>query len=61
MNDENLFKDCNGIEELVGQLVGAGSMCWESVRAAGVFNAAQASRIVDDGVARLSQLLGGLP
>lgn len=58
MSNENLFKDCTGIEELVGQLVGAGSTCWENLSAAGEFDDTLAARFAQDGTARLSQLLG---
>jgi hypothetical protein len=59
MSGENLFKDCDGIEELVGQLVGAGSTCWTNLDGAGEFDGSLGKRFAEDGVKRLSQILGG--
>lgn len=36
------------LEEAVGQAIGAGSMCWEHVDRAGVFQSDQAKIIVDE-------------
>lgn len=52
----NRFKECATAEEVVFQAIGAGSMCWENVRAAGVFDSDEAKRIGNDAVARLNEL-----
>lgn len=36
------------IEEVVGQAVGAASVCWESMEGTGVFDDARARQIVED-------------
>lgn len=55
---ENRFRDATTVEEVVGQAVGAGSVCWENVRAAGVFQSDEAARIVQEALARLAELTG---
>lgn len=55
---KNRFENVEGIEELVGQTIGAASMCWEDVCAAGVFNATEAREILHETLARLSQFMG---
>jgi len=54
---DNRFADCCGIEELVYQLVGAGSTCWQNLSGAGVFDSTLASQVGADGLARLSEIL----
>lgn len=49
------FADCASVEELLGQLAGAASMCW-TPRPAGVFDSTRASEFVDLALARLKQL-----
>lgn len=54
----NRFDNVTGIEELIGQTVGAASMCWENVEAAGVFDDVEARAVTGEALERLSQLLG---
>ncbi|MFI7168495.1 hypothetical protein [Rhodococcoides fascians] len=55
---ENRFAKVEGIEELVGELIGAGSMMWEHVELAGVFESTEAAKLMREGIERLSQILG---
>lgn len=50
------FEDCETVTELLGQLVGAASMCWESPEGAGVFDSQRASFLVDSALERLISL-----
>jgi len=43
-----MFADCDTVEEIVGQAVGAASMCWTKPEGAGEFDSERASKIVDD-------------
>lgn len=52
-----MFDDVHDANELIGMAVGAGSMCWENVGAAGEFDAAAASTIADAAFHRLQMLL----
>lgn len=45
------------IEEVIAQAIGAGSMCWENVKKAGVFDSERASQIVDEVVANIRKKL----
>lgn len=55
----NMFANVNDVGELINQAVGAGSMCWENVRAAGGFDSAEAVRVASDVCARLKEILLG--
>lgn len=55
---DNRFADC-GIEELVYQLVGAGSTCWVGGTGDREFDSTAAAAVALDGLARLNELLGG--
>lgn len=58
MANANMFAKVDGVEELLGQVVGAGSMCWEHPELAGVFDSVHASKIITDAMERLSQVIG---
>lgn len=45
-----MFADCESIEEIVGQAIGAASVCWENPAGAGQFDSTQASKICQDAV-----------
>lgn len=47
---DNMFADCESIEEIVGQAIGAASVCWENPAGAGQFDSTQASKICQDAV-----------
>ncbi|OZE88049.1 hypothetical protein CH304_00320 [Rhodococcus sp. 15-649-1-2] len=55
---DNRFADVDGIEQLIGQAIGAASMCWENVEEAGAFESSRAADIAREATERLSQLLG---
>ena len=58
MSDErNMFNDVNDIRELIGQAIGAGSVCWENPAGAGVFDSAQAATVADAAYLRVQALL----
>jgi hypothetical protein len=57
MSSQHMFDDVNDANELIGQAVGAGSMCWENVRAAGEFDSLRASAIADAAFYRLQMIL----
>lgn len=42
-----------GVERVVGEAVGGGSVCWENMNGTGVFQDQKARKIVDDAVAEL--------
>lgn len=52
-----MFDDVHDANELIGMAVGAGSMCWENVRAAGEFDSTRASAIADAAFQRLQMIL----
>ena len=52
-----MFDDVYDANELIGQAVGAGSMCWENVHAAGMFDSTQAAAIADAAYQRLQMIL----
>lgn len=56
----NMFDGVATIEELIGQVVGAGSTCWDSTGSA-EFDSARASVVVDDALQRIWQLRNRLP
>lgn len=49
----NRFAECTDIEQLLTQVVGASSVCWESLDHAGVFLDGQAIEIVKDAIEKL--------
>jgi hypothetical protein len=56
--DDGLILDHSvGIEEFIGQAVGAASMCWENPEGAGVFDADRAKQIVEEIMDHLAVLL----
>jgi hypothetical protein len=52
MPDKLIFDDSasepRDLSELIGQAMGAASMCWDNVRGAGVFQSERASRITQE-------------
>lgn len=60
----NRFASAESVSELLGQMVGAGSTCWDeevtregnSIRKERTFDSTQAIEIVDEGYARLKEL-----
>lgn len=55
---ENLILDHSvGIEEFVGQAIGAASVCWENPGGAGVFDSTRAAQIADEIMDHLAVLL----
>jgi hypothetical protein len=46
----NMFATCESIEEIVGQAIGAASVCWENPAGAGRFDSVQASEICEDAI-----------
>lgn len=56
MDEINMFNEVAGVEELLGQMVGAGSTCWTNLSHTGEFDSLTAKRIVEHGVARLDEL-----
>ena len=44
---DNMFADTNGIEELIGQAVGAGSMCWVGGTGDRVFDSEHAAFVAN--------------
>jgi hypothetical protein len=58
MSDKELILDHTvGIEDFIGQAVGAASMCWMNVERAGEFDSTRASAIVDEIMDHLSVVL----
>jgi hypothetical protein len=45
------------LEEVIGNAIGAGSMCWEHPEKAGVFDTERASQIMDEVVANIRHKL----
>lgn len=57
----NRFSDCSNIEELVHQLIGAGSMCWDQQpNGERIFDDAAAIKLANDGIEKLQHLIYGL-
>jgi len=50
------FRDCETPAELLTQLAGAASVCWEHVEEAGVFDSEQALRFADQALERLIEM-----
>jgi hypothetical protein len=57
----NRFEDAKTIQELVYQTVGAGSVCWENLGGAGVFDSEKAREVATDALNRLGELLNNKP
>jgi hypothetical protein len=56
--DEGLILDHSvGIEEFIGQAIGAASMCWEKPEGAGEFDSTRAAQIVEEIMDHLMVLL----
>lgn len=54
---ENVFSASKTISQLIGNLVGAASVCWENLEAAGEFKSDQANTLVDQALERLQELV----
>jgi hypothetical protein len=52
----NMFARCETTAEVIGQAVGAGSVCWESLVGTGIYQSDQATKIVEHALARLGEL-----
>lgn len=52
----NRFKDANTVEEVVGQAIGAGSLCWLPSTGDLEFDSAAAEEIGDAAVERIREL-----
>lgn len=52
----NRFEDTTTIQELVYQMVGAGSTCWENLKGAGIFDDAEANAVASEGLQRMLEL-----
>lgn len=52
----NRFQDAENVTQLVGQLIGAGSMCWVGGTGSASFDTDEAQRLTDEGVERLVEL-----
>ena len=53
----NRFADADNIKQVIGEAVGAGSVCWGNVQGAGVFQSEEASNIVDEALAKIIELV----
>jgi hypothetical protein len=51
------FDDVVSVPQLLGELVGAASMCWENIEEAGVFKSEDAKRITEKALTRLREIL----
>ena len=54
---DNMFARAENLTTVIGEAIGAGSVCWESMRDAGVFQDQQAKVIVDHAVQRVRELV----
>jgi hypothetical protein len=54
--NKDAFKDCITVKEVLGQLAGAASMCWEPAPT-GVFESEYASEFVELAHSRITQLI----
>jgi hypothetical protein len=52
----NRFEDAENVTQLMYQVVGAGSVCWENPGGAGVFDDKLAREVADQGIERLIEL-----
>lgn len=56
MTDRPNFQSADNVTELIYQLVGAGSVCWENPGGAGVFDNGLAKQVAEAGIERLIEL-----
>ena len=56
---KNRFADAADATELMHQVIGAGSMCWEDLSGAGVFDSTEAAKIAKEAVERFGELVPG--
>jgi hypothetical protein len=56
VDTENMFADVNTEAEVLGQMVGAGSTCWDKLGDSGVFDEGFAVQVVKQGQARLKEI-----
>jgi len=54
---DNILDPNLGLEEFIGQAVGAASMCWENPEGAGAFDSTRAQQIVEEIMRRISEAL----
>lgn len=52
----NLFAEAPDVRALIHQIIGAGSMCWENLGWAGVFDSELAAQIAENALSRLDEL-----
>ena len=52
----NMFSDASNPVELLGQIMGYASMCWENVSGAGEFSAEKAQEGLEHAINRLAQI-----
>lgn len=57
----NRFHKVTTVQELMYQVVGAGSVCWENPGGAGIFDTDEARAVATEGLQRLFQLLNHTP
>ena len=55
--EENHFRECTSVEQLLYQLSGAASMSWENVEGAGIFDDANATNSVKQALEQLVYIL----
>lgn len=55
--ETNRFHDAESVKQLLRQMVGAGSRCWEDLSCAGAFDSDEAVNVADEGYERLQELL----
>lgn len=54
---ENMFAQCETLDSVVFQAIGAGSVCWENLDQTGIFQSDQAKRVGEHAMERIGQLL----
>lgn len=57
MVNGNRFHKAESVDQLLRQLVGAASMCWENPGGAGIFDTALALKVSEEAYERLGELL----
>lgn len=57
-DEPNRFSRASTVEELIGQAIGAGSVCWVGGTGPLEFDSREASQIVKETLARLAELTG---
>jgi hypothetical protein len=53
---KNAFYDATDRKEVLGQLAGAASVCWDNPGGAGVFHSDEAQKLVEDAFVRLDEI-----